>query len=123
MNETSSTELETGTNLSQPEISIAMKELRECDWINARDEKKPRKGRPCKVYSLKLGFNDIIAQLEKQHKEDVDTAQSKIRRLKEFGLRLEVVSHSFSAGFTRPFHDIGHMYKSLQWRAEKGGNI
>ncbi len=82
-NSATSIELERSTRLRQPEVSIVMKQLMERDWITEREEKKPGKGRPYKIYSLKLGFNDIIAQLEKQHKEAVDTTQSKIQRLKE----------------------------------------
>ncbi len=85
VNEVTSGELEMGTNLRQPEISIATKQLKERDWINEREEKKPGKGRPYKIYSLKIGFNEIIAELEKQHKEAVYEAQARIERLKELG--------------------------------------
>jgi len=47
--------------------------------------KKPGKGRPYKIYSLKVGFNKIIAQLEKQQKKEITLAQAKIERLKELG--------------------------------------
>ncbi len=85
VNEATSIELETGTNLRQPEVSITTKQLKERDWINERDEKKPGKGRPYKIYSLKVGFNDIIAQLENQQRKAVNEAQAKIKRLKELG--------------------------------------
>ncbi len=49
VNEVTSIELETGTNLRQPEVSIATKQLKELDWINEREEKKPGKGRPYKL--------------------------------------------------------------------------
>jgi predicted transcriptional regulator len=83
--ETTSTALEAGSGLRQPEVSIAMKQLKEHDWINERDEKKPGKGRPYKIYSLKVGFNDIIAQFENERKEAYIEAQEKIERLKEWG--------------------------------------
>jgi predicted transcriptional regulator len=60
-----------------------MKLLKERDWVNEREEKKPGKGRPNKIYSLKVGFSDIIGQLEKQQRKAVDEAQEKIERLKE----------------------------------------
>ena len=82
-NEATSVELERGTGLRQPEVSIAMKELEERDWINEREEKKPRKGRPNKVYSLKVGFDEIIAELERQQKNAIDEAQIRIERLKK----------------------------------------
>jgi predicted transcriptional regulator len=53
MDEATSMELETGAGLRQPEVSIAMRELQERDWITEREEKNPGKGRPYKVYSLK----------------------------------------------------------------------
>jgi predicted transcriptional regulator len=83
--ETTSTALEAGSGLRQPEVSIAMKQLKEHDWINERDEKKPGKGRPYKIYSLKVGFNDIIAQFENERKKAYIEAQEKIERLKEWG--------------------------------------
>ncbi len=82
VNEATSVELERGAELRQPEISIAMRDLQERDWINERDEKKPGKGRPYKVYSLKVGFDEIIAQLEKQRRKVVDEVLLKIERLK-----------------------------------------
>ncbi len=83
--EATSDKLETVTGLPQPQVSIAMKQLMERDWINEREEKKPGKGRPNKIYSLKVGFNDIITYLEKQQRKAVDEAQARIERLKELG--------------------------------------
>jgi len=78
-----SIELERGTGLRQPEVSIAMRQLNPFDWIDESEEKKPGKGRPNKVYSLKVGFKDIIAHLEKQQKTAFAEAQARIERLKE----------------------------------------
>ncbi len=84
-NEVTSVELERESGLRQPEVSIAMRELKERDWINEREEKKPGKGRPHKVYSLKVGFDEIIAQLEQQQEKEVDEVQIRIERLKALG--------------------------------------
>jgi predicted transcriptional regulator len=84
-NSSTTTELERSARLRQPEVSIAMKQLIEHDWINESEEKKAGKGRPFKIYSLKVGFEDIINQLEKQQKQAIDDAQRKIERLKELG--------------------------------------
>ncbi len=40
--EATSDELETGTGLRQPEVSIVMRQLKEHDWINERDDKRCR---------------------------------------------------------------------------------
>lgn len=85
VDEATSVELERVVRLHQPEVSIAMKQLKERDWINEREKKKTGKGRPYKIYSLKVSFKDIIAQLEKQQMEAVDKTQTKIEKLKEMG--------------------------------------
>src|SRR5665811_1972167 len=80
-----SIELEQSARLRQPEVSIATKELKERDWITEREEKKPGKGRPFKIYTLKVGFNKIITQLETEQKKVAVVAQEKIERLKKLG--------------------------------------
>jgi predicted transcriptional regulator len=85
VDEATSVELERVVRLHQPEVSIAMKQLKERDWINEREKKKTGKGRPYKIYSLKVSFKDIIAQLEKQQMEAVGQTQTKIDKLKEMG--------------------------------------
>jgi predicted transcriptional regulator len=69
--------------LRQPEVSIAMRQLDPFDWINESEEKKTGKGRPNKVYSLKVRFKDIIAHIEKQQKKAFDDGTASIKRLKE----------------------------------------
>ncbi|MBE0522536.1 MAG: ArsR family transcriptional regulator [Candidatus Methanoperedenaceae archaeon] len=83
VDKSTSVDLERVTGLRQPEVSIAMKELKPFDWIDENEEKKPGKGRPNKVYSLKVGFKDIIAYIEKQQKKAIDDGMASIRRLKE----------------------------------------
>lgn len=75
-------EIEKSAGLRQPEVSTAMRQLKERGWIDEHEEKKLAKGRPYKVYSLKVMFNDIIAQLEEQQKETIYASQKKIEQLK-----------------------------------------
>jgi predicted transcriptional regulator len=85
-NSATSLELERSTRLPQPEVSIAMKQLKERDWLNEHEEKKKLgKGRPYKIYSLKVGFKDIIGELEKQQRKADVEVHEKIERLKELG--------------------------------------
>src|SRR5450759_1502766 len=84
-NSATSIELEQSARLRQPEVSIVMRELKERDWVDEREEKKPGKGRPFKIYTLKVGFNEIVAQLEKEQKKAFDKAQGKIEWLKKLG--------------------------------------
>ena len=85
MNSATSVDLERVARLRQPEVSIAMRQLKERDWIDEREEKKSGKGRPYKIYSLKVGFKDIVSQLEKQQKKLVDEAKANVGLLKELG--------------------------------------
>lgn len=84
-NSATTLEIEKAARLRQPEVSIAMKQLKERNWINENEKKKTGKGRPYKIYSLKVGFNEIIAQLEKRQKKAVDETFERIERLKELG--------------------------------------
>ncbi len=83
MNAATSIDFEQSANLRQPEVSITMKQLKEQNWITEQEEKKIEKGRPTKVYSLKVEFNEIITQLEKQQNIIYDEAKENIERLKE----------------------------------------
>ncbi len=71
MNSATSMDMERGANLRQPEVSVVMGQLKKQGWITEREDKKIRKGRPTKVYSLKVEFKDIITQLEDQQKKAV----------------------------------------------------
>ncbi len=83
VNEATSVDIERRAELRQPEVSIAMKQLKELDWINEREEKKPGKGRPHRIYSLKIDFNDIVAQLDGHQRRSFNKSHVKIERLKE----------------------------------------
>lgn len=80
--EATSREIEMGSDLRQPEVSIAMREMRELDWISERDEKSPGKGRPYRIYKLNKSMSDIISYLEMKKREESKQAISQIQRLK-----------------------------------------
>ena len=72
-----------GSDLRQPEVSIAMRELEELGWIGEREEKKPGKGRPYKIYKLETDIDSIIEHLESQKKKESQAMMASIKRLKE----------------------------------------
>jgi predicted transcriptional regulator len=65
-----SREIEIGTGLRQPEVSISMKALRSRDWIREKEIRSERKGRPVKVYALKSTISEILRQLEIEQSRD-----------------------------------------------------
>jgi predicted transcriptional regulator len=81
--EVKSVELEREAGLRQPEVSLAVRELKGRGWISEREEKKPGKGRPYKVYSLKVGFDEIVDELERQQRKAVDEMRSRIEQLRK----------------------------------------
>ncbi len=70
VNESVSRNIELGAGLRQPEVSIAMRELRERGWIDEWEQKKEGKGRPLKCYRLSVGLCDIIDSLDDSLKRD-----------------------------------------------------
>ena len=82
VNEATSKDLEVGSQLRQPEVSIAVKELKIFGWLDEREIKKEGKGRPMKVYKLAVPMGEIVEHLEKQTKEDTKRIMKNIEKLK-----------------------------------------
>jgi predicted transcriptional regulator len=82
-NEATSREIEMGTNLRQPEVSIAMRSLRQNNWVDERNIKAEGKGRPMIVYKLGVPLKSIINHYEEESKQESAQAMMSIQRLKE----------------------------------------
>jgi len=81
--EISSQSIEMVSGLRQPEVSIAMRYLRENDWIDMREEKKNQgKGRPVKLYKLTVPMETIIDAIEENVMAESRTITQNIERLK-----------------------------------------
>ena len=80
--EATSREIEIGSDLRQPEVSIAMREIRRLDWLMERDEKNPGKGRPYRIYRLKKRLSEIVETLEAEKSKESERIMKQIERLK-----------------------------------------
>ncbi len=80
--EATSREIEIGSDLRQPEVSIAMREIRKMDWISERDEKNPGKGRPYRIYKLNKSLPEIIDYLETEKAKESEQIMRQIEKLK-----------------------------------------
>jgi predicted transcriptional regulator len=80
--EATSREIEMGSDLRQPEVSIAMREIRKLDWVSERDEKNPGKGRPYRIYKLNKSLAEIIEYLETEKAKESEMVMKHIERLK-----------------------------------------
>lgn len=79
--ETTSVEIETATSLRQPEVSIAMQELRRRKWVAKRDIKKQGKGRPVHAYRLSVQFEEIISTIESELRKKIEKIEWEIEQL------------------------------------------
>ena len=83
INECRSAEIEQGADLRQPEVSIAMQELRRRGWITKRDLKGDGKGRPIHIYSTITQLSEIMKNIEQEKLKEVQTIQDNISKLKD----------------------------------------
>ncbi|KAF5427072.1 MAG: hypothetical protein C00003105_00679 [ANME-2 cluster archaeon HR1] len=82
VDEATSKDLELGSQLRQPEVSIAMRELRKSGWLEEREVKKEGKGRPMKVYKLSIPMSEIVIHLEDQTRLNAKRTMKNIEKLK-----------------------------------------
>lgn len=77
-----SAEIEQGAKLRQPEVSVAMQELKKRGWVEKRDLKKEGKGRPIYIYKLNSSLDEIVERYEKEKLEEIDSIKKDITELK-----------------------------------------
>jgi len=75
-------DVEQGTDMRQPEVSVAMQELRRRDWIKKRDLKKKAKGRPVHIYRPIVDLSEILKTFELERLKEVETVKNDISELK-----------------------------------------
>jgi predicted transcriptional regulator len=86
--ESTSREIEMGTGLRQPEVSIAMRTLRRENWVREHDVKTEGKGRPHKVYALTTPLDEIIRLIEEDKRKDSAQAIESVQKLRDLATTL-----------------------------------
>jgi predicted transcriptional regulator len=76
-----SAEVEQGADLRQPEVSVAMQELRRRGWAKKRDIKKKGKGRPVHIYKLTSDLPSILKSFEKEKMKEVENIKNDLQQL------------------------------------------
>jgi predicted transcriptional regulator len=82
LDECKSADVERGADLRQPEVSIAMQELRRRGWVKKRDLKKEGKGRPVHVYTSTADLTEIMTIIEQEKLREVESVKKDISELK-----------------------------------------
>jgi predicted transcriptional regulator len=75
-------DVEQGADLRQPEVSIAMKELRKREWVKKQDLKGKGKGRPVHIYKPTKHLSEILKNFEQEKLKEVESVKRDISELK-----------------------------------------
>lgn len=91
-NEATSRDIERGTDLRQPEVSIAMSRLHSEGWVESRESKAESKGRPVKIYRLEHPINAIIDQIEADKRSEVEQQHQTMQQLRDLLSQREITA-------------------------------
>jgi predicted transcriptional regulator len=75
-------DIEQGADLRQPEVSIAMQELRKRNWVKKRNLKKKGKGRPVHIYKPATNLAEILKSFEYEKNQEFENIKKDISELK-----------------------------------------
>ncbi len=81
VDECRSADVEQAADLRQPEVSVAMQELRRRGWAKKRDLKKKGKGRPVHLYKLTADLPAILKSFEKDKMKEVENIRQDLDQL------------------------------------------
>ncbi len=79
-----SREIERGTGLRQPEISIAMQELERRDWVKHCEKSVENVGRPAKIYMLAKPVSAILGEFEDAKREEIETMLAAVNKVRAY---------------------------------------
>jgi len=82
VDECRSADVEKAADLRQPEISIAMQEMRRSGWVKKRDLKGKGKGRPVHIYTPTKNLSEIWKAVEQEKLKEIETIKNNISELK-----------------------------------------
>ena len=77
-----SREIEKGTDLRRPEVRICAKTLRYNGWLD-ESFKSEGKGRPSKIYKLKVSIDEIIEHFEEERIQKSSQIMQSIQKLRQ----------------------------------------
>lgn len=77
-----SQEIEQGASMRQPEVSVAVRELRRRGWVAKRDIPTEGKGRPMHGYRLDASFGEVLDSFEEAIRERAERALDRVDELR-----------------------------------------
>ncbi|MGA2104611.1 MarR family transcriptional regulator [Methanoregula sp.] len=82
--EASSRDIERGTDLRQPEVSLAMQYLQAQDWISSRLEKTDSIGRPQNLFCLSKPIAEIIDRIQKEKETEIRRKIALTQKIRDY---------------------------------------
>jgi predicted transcriptional regulator len=82
--EVTSRQIERGTDLRQPEVSLALRYLITRNWIACREMVSPARGRPHKIYNLDKPFSAIIESIQEEKRQEANLKIRLAKKLREY---------------------------------------
>ena len=70
----SSHDIEGGTGLHQPEVSLALKYLAGRGWVQSREVLSEKKGHPVKIWNLTLPWTKILESIRNEKQQEQVTS-------------------------------------------------
>lgn len=81
--EASSRDIKRGTNLRQPEVCLAMKELEKRGWAAEREQENTGRGWKMKIFWLAKPFAGIAAEIENEKRKEADNVPVQVRKMQD----------------------------------------
>jgi len=83
VDECRSADVEKSANLRQPEVSMAMQELRNRGWAEIQSFKKKKgKGRPIHIYKATMPLFQVMEEIEQEKTKEIEAVKDNILELK-----------------------------------------
>ena len=83
-NEGTMREIEHGTDLNEPQVSIALKNMEDHGWISVTAVAGSGKGRPSKKVTLKIPVREIVNMIEEVQKGAIENRLALLKKAKGF---------------------------------------
>ena len=80
---TTSKEIEKATNLRQPEVSIAVRNLMDRGWVMRDSLKRDSKGRPINIYRMSTDLGDVYRSIERGEMEKIAEVETNLEHIKK----------------------------------------
>jgi predicted transcriptional regulator len=78
-----SKDIEKATNLRQPEVSIAVRDLEDRGWVERDSLKRESKGRPINIYRMSVKLNKVYTSIEEDQKTKIGAVENNLKHIRD----------------------------------------